>query len=192
MSASDTPLEPFRTLTAPTLVLPGDDVDTDQIIPARFLTTTTREGLGDHAFADQRASDPDHPLNQPHARERAILVAGDNFGCGSSREHAPWALVDFGFRAVLAPSFADIFSANALKSGLLPVVVPPEAHAVLMARPGQPVTIDLNACTVQIGNEAPISFQVEAFARRCLLDGRDPLGFILDHDAEISAWEARA
>ena len=142
--------ERFTTLTSRTLVLPQASIDTDQIIPARFLTTTTREGLGALAFYDWRYDDgklrPNDPLNTLDPSEHRILVAGDNFGCGSSREHAPWALLDYGFRAVVSTSIADIFSSNALKNGLLPIVVDAETHARLLASPGGRVTIDLEHC----------------------------------------------
>ena len=186
--------EPFTKLTSRTVVLAQASIDTDQIIPARFLTTTTREGLGAKAFYDWRydaSGRPlaDAPLNQVDAAEYRILVAGDNFGCGSSREHAPWALLDFGFRAVVSTSIADIFTSNALKNGLLPVNVDAETHARLLAEPGGRVTIDLETCQLTIGNQAPIAFVVEPFARRCLLDGVDQLGSLLNHLPAIEAFE---
>ncbi|MCG8442130.1 MAG: 3-isopropylmalate dehydratase small subunit [Caulobacterales bacterium] len=183
--------EPFTTLTSRTLVLPEANIDTDRIIPARFLTTTERAGLGAHAFEDARAADPHHPLNAPDAGEHQILVAGENFGCGSSREHAPWALSDFGFRAVLSSSFADIFRGNALKNGLVALEIPAELHAALLARPGLTVTIDLEARTVQLGNEPPVSVDIEPFARTCLLEGVDQLGFLLGREDAIAAFEAK-
>lgn len=186
--------EPFTTLVSRTFVLAQASIDTDQIIPARFLTTTSRDGLGDKAFYDWRydadgAMKRDEPLNQVDTSECAILVAGDNFACGSSREHAPWALMDFGFRAVVSTSIADIFTSNALKNGFLPVTVDPETHARLVADPGGRVTIDLETCTLTAGNAAPVAFKVEAFARRCLLDGVDPLGHLLERLPDIEAFE---
>lgn len=186
--------EPFKSLTSRTVVLAQASIDTDQIIPARFLTTTTREGLGAKAFHDWRydaSGRPlaDAPLNQVNAAEQCILVAGDNFGCGSSREHAPWALHDFGFRAVVSTSIADIFTSNALKNGLLPVTVDAETHARLLADPGGRVSVDLETCQLTIGNEPPITFTVEPFARRCLLDGVDQLGHLLNSLPAIEAFE---
>lgn len=182
-------------LRSRTVALPADDVDTDQIVPARFLLATGREGLGQALLADWRFDAEgrpraDSPLDGPEAAGAQVLVAGRNFGCGSSREHAAWALVDFGFRAVLAPSFADIFRANALKNGLLPVAVPPEAHARLRAAP-QLVEIDLAACRFALADGSAWSFEVDPFARRCLLDGVDELGFLLAREAEIAAFEAQ-
>lgn len=186
--------EPFKTLASRTFVLAQESIDTDQIIPARFLTTTSREGLGAMAFYDWRYSADgalkrDAPLNQVDVSEHAILVAGDNFACGSSREHAPWALLDFGFRAIVSTNIADIFTSNALKNGLLPVVVDHDTHARLLADPGGRVEINLEACTLTAGNEPPISFAVEPFARRCLLDGVDSLGHLLEHVSDIEAFE---
>lgn len=186
--------EPFTTLTSRTVVLAQASIDTDQIIPARFLTTTTREGLGAKAFYDWRYDASGKPLadailNRVEASEHRILVAGDNFGCGSSREHAPWALLDFGFRAVISVSIADIFTSNALKNGLLPAIVDAETHARLLADPGGRVSIDLETCQLAIGNEPPIAFTVEPFARRCLLDGVDQLGRLLNSLPAIEAFE---
>ena len=186
--------EPFRTLTSKAVVLSQANIDTDQIIPARFLTTTTREGLGAHAFHDWRyeadgSPRPEAVLNRIDPSERRILVAGDNFACGSSREHAPWALVDYGFRAVVSTSIADIFTSNALKNGLLPVVVDAETWADLAAHPDQPITIDLESRTLTRGNAAPVSFEVEPFARQCLLDGVDTLGWLLSRTPDIESFE---
>jgi len=186
--------EPFKTLTSRTFVLTQESIDTDQIIPARFLTTTSRAGLGDFAFYDWRYDangdlKRDAPLNQVNTDECAVLVAGDNFACGSSREHAPWALLDFGFRAVVSTSIADIFTSNALKNGLLPIAVDKETHARLLADPGGRVSIDLDACTLTAGNEPPVRFSVEPFARRCLLDGVDTLGHLLESVPAIEAFE---
>ncbi len=189
-------MEPIRTLRSRTVVLPASDVDTDQIIPARFLTTTTREGLGEHLFADWRYAPDGAPraefvLNQPHAHGCNILVAGHNFGCGSSREHAPWALTDFGIRAVVSTQIADIFRNNALKNGLLPVIVEPAAHRWLIEHPGVELSIDLDSSTLTLPTGEAIRFPLEPFARYCLMNGVDELGFLLARDAEIAAYEAR-
>ena len=186
--------EPFRTLTTRTIVLPERNIDTDQIIPARFLTTTDREGLGQAAFADWRHGEDgptDHPLNRADTTTHRVLVAGDNFGCGSSREHAAWALLGFGVRAVVSTSFGDIFRSNSLKNGLLPVQVSAETLAALTDQPGREVTIDLQAQELRFGNHVT-PFATEPFARRCLLDGQDQLGALLGALPEIEAFEARA
>ena len=189
-------MEPIRTLRSRTVVLTASDIDTDQIIPARFLTTTTREGLGKHLFADWRygpdgAPRADFVLNQPQAHGCSILVAGANFGCGSSREHAPWALTDFGLRAVISTQFADIFRNNALKNGLLPVVVDADTHRWLLEHPGEPLSIDLESSSLTLPNGTTVRFPLEPFARYCLLNGVDELGFLLGREAEIAAYEAR-
>lgn len=186
--------EQFKQLTSRTFVLPQESIDTDQIIPARFLTTTTRTGLGAKAFYDWRydasgAPLADQPLNTLDTGETQILVAGDNFACGSSREHAPWALFDYGFRAVISTSIADIFSSNALKNGLLPIVVDAETHERLLADPGGRVGIDLERQELTIGNAPPIKFAVEPFARRCLIQGVDPLGWLTDRLPQIENFE---
>ncbi len=186
-------MEPFRTLTSQAVVLPGRDIDTDQIIPARFLKGTTREGLGRWLFAGWRytaqgAPEPGFPLNHPRAAGARILVAGANFGCGSSREHAPWALVDHGFRAVISVSIADIFRNNAIKNGLVPAVVDEEAHRALLAQPFAEVTVDLEAQEVRAPG-VRARFSIDPFARRCLLDGTDELGFLLGQAGAISAYE---
>ncbi|MFU8876945.1 MAG: 3-isopropylmalate dehydratase small subunit [Wenzhouxiangellaceae bacterium] len=181
-----------------TLVLAESNIDTDQIIPARFLTTTERTGLGRHAFADWRfdaegRARADCVLNLPAARQSGILVAGDNFGCGSSREHAVWALQDFGVRAVISSSIADIFKANALKNALVPIEVDPETHHWLLDHPGTRVTIDLQACRLTAGlaaeNGPDVTFELDPFARRCLLEGVDALGWLLSRREKIEAWE---
>ncbi len=187
-------MEPLKTLTSRTLVLTQANIDTDQIIPARFLTTTETTGLGAKAFYDWRyeadgSARPEAVLNRIDPSEHRILVAGDNFGCGSSREHAPWALHDYGFRAVISTSIADIFTSNALKNGFLPVVVDQATWDDLVANPEQPVTIDLEANEVQRGNHAPVTFAVEPFARQCLLDGVDTLGWLQNHTPAIEAFE---
>jgi 3-isopropylmalate/(R)-2-methylmalate dehydratase small subunit len=177
-------------------VLPYTNIDTDQIIPARFLRTTTREGLGQHLFADWR-SNPDgtlndqFPLNRPDAAGCSILVAGRNFGCGSSREHAPWALLDYGFRAVISTEIADIFATNSLKNGLLPVVVDAATGQWLLDNPGAEVSIDLPDASVQLPNGARLTFPIEAFARYRLANGVDELGFLLAQESHIGAYERR-
>ena len=191
-------MQPFTTLTSRVVVLPREDVDTDQIIPARFLKTTTRTGLGTHLFADWRrgpdgAPRPDFPLDRPDAAGASILVAGRNFGCGSSREHAPWALLDHGFRAVISPYFADIFRNNAITNGLLPVMLDPGAHAALVAAAttdsSTEITIDLASQTVSMPSGETASFPVDAFAKRCLLAGLDSLGFLLAEREAIDTYE---
>jgi 3-isopropylmalate/(R)-2-methylmalate dehydratase small subunit len=187
-------MEPFTTLTSRTVVLPATNIDTDQIIPARFLTTTTRAGLGAHLFTDWRydpsgAPRPDFVLNRPESAGCRILVAGRNFGCGSSREHAPWALLAHGFRAVVSTEIADIFCSNSLKNGLLPVIVDETVSAWLLAHPGAELTVDLAAGTLALPNGVTVSFPIEAFARHCLLNGVDELGYLLSRSKEIAAYE---
>ena len=177
-----------------TVVLPNRNIDTDQIIPARFLTTTSRHGLGPHLFADWRYDDQqslkkDFPLNQVEAAEHQLLVAGENFGCGSSREHAAWALVDFGFRAVISTHIADIFKSNALKNGLLPVIVKPEIHDWLTEHGGESLEINLEKRTLTMANGDIAEFPIDPFARTCLLNGVDPLGFLLQQEADIETYE---
>ncbi|MDT8306390.1 MAG: 3-isopropylmalate dehydratase small subunit [Anaerolineae bacterium] len=191
-------MQPFTTLTATMAPLPRHDVDTDQIIPARYLRGTSRHGLGAGLFAGWRytadgAPDPSFVLNQPVYAGAQILIAGDNFGCGSSREHAPWALLDYGFRALIGSSFADIFRNNALKNGLLPVVVEPEVAAALarlaQEAPETAITIDLAAQTVTLPDGDSISFPIDSFNKRCLLEGLDQLGYLLWHEDAIAAYE---
>jgi 3-isopropylmalate/(R)-2-methylmalate dehydratase small subunit len=189
-------MERFTTLTSRTLVLPQANIDTDQIIPARFLTTTTRAGLGAQLFADWRyqpdgAPRPDFVLNQPQASGCQILVAGKNFGCGSSREHAPWALLDYGIRALISTEIADIFTSNALKNGLLPVLVDGATCAWLLAHPGAEVTLDVARSTLTLPDGHTVRFPLEEFARHCLTQGVDQLGFLLAHGAAIEAYEQR-
>lgn len=177
-----------------TAVLPVEDVDTDQIIPARFLTTTSREGLGQHLFADWRfhkdgTDNPDFVLNSAAAKGCSVLVAGRNFGCGSSREHAPWALLDFGIKAVISSEIADIFRSNALKNGLLPIVVDPQILEVLLSAPGTEVTIDIATSTLSLPDGRSIDYPIDAFARYCLLEGTDQLGFLQQHDRDIKIFE---
>jgi 3-isopropylmalate/(R)-2-methylmalate dehydratase small subunit len=195
--AGITLMQPITVIRSRTLVLPATDIDTDQIIPARFLTATTREGFGERLFADWRY-DPngvpraDFALNRPEARGCTILVAGRNFGCGSSREHAPWALYDHGFRAVVSTQIADIFRNNALKNGLLPVVVDESTGRWLIEHPGAEIEIDLERTRVTLPTGASVSFAVDAFARHCLLNGTDELGFLLAQRPHIDAYERRA
>ncbi len=187
-------MEPIRSIESRTVVLPFTNIDTDQIIPARFLTTTTKEGLGQRAFADWRydasgAPKPDFVLNKPEAQGCAILVAGRNFGCGSSREHAPWALLDYGFKAVISTEIADIFRNNSLKNGLLPIVVDEQTHEWLLNNPGADVRIELETNTVHLPTGASVQFPIEGFARYCLLNGIDELGFLLQKNEAISSYE---
>jgi 3-isopropylmalate/(R)-2-methylmalate dehydratase small subunit len=190
-------MDPISVIRSRTVVMPSSNIDTDQIIPARFLTTTTREGLGAHLFADWRydsagASRPEFVLNRPEARDCQVLVAGRNIGCGSSREHAPWALLDYGFRAVVSTEIADIFRSNSLKNGLLPVVVDEATHAWLVEHPGAAVEIDLPATQLRLPDGRAVTFPVEAFARYCLMNGVDELGYLLQQADAIAAYERRA
>ncbi len=170
------------------------DIDTDQIIPARFLTTTSKEGLGRHLFSYWRynedgSDNPDFALNKADAAACQILVAGNNFGCGSSREHAPWALLDFGIRAVVSTSIADIFRSNSLKNGLLPIVVDEDTHAWLLEHPGSEVSIDVAASTITLPDGHAVNYPLDRFARYCLLEGIDQLGFLQQHEEDISRFE---
>ncbi|MBV8847485.1 MAG: 3-isopropylmalate dehydratase small subunit, partial [Bryobacterales bacterium] len=174
----------FQTLESKTVVIPTDNIDTDQIIPARYLKAISKDGLGEGLFRDWRFNadgtpKPDFPMNRPEAKGAQILVAGDNFGCGSSREHAPWALTQNGIRAVISTSFADIFKGNALKNGLLPVIVPPDAHSELLHSPGAVVKIDLRSQTLVLPDGRTVEFPIDGFAKHCLLEGVDELGYML-------------
>ncbi|MFZ5929400.1 MAG: 3-isopropylmalate dehydratase small subunit [Acidobacteriota bacterium] len=191
-------MEKFTAFESWVAVLPVDNIDTDQIIPARFLKTTSKEGLGDQLFYDWRYDAdgnprPDFVINRAPGNRAQVLLAGDNFGCGSSREHAPWALTQFGFRAVISTSFADIFKGNALKNALLPIVVPADIHARLLktleADPLARVRVDLASQTLTLPDGTAVEFPVDPFARTCLLEGIDELGFLLKHEAEIAAYE---
>ncbi|HET8725213.1 MAG TPA: 3-isopropylmalate dehydratase small subunit [Anaeromyxobacteraceae bacterium] len=191
----------FIALTSRVVVVPQNDIDTDQIIPARFLKTTDKAGLGASLFADWRYGPdgkprPEFPLNAPRAQGAQVLLAGDNFGCGSSREHAPWALTGFGFRAIVSTSFADIFRNNALKNGLLPVAVDAGAHASLLAqlaaRPEAEVTVDLAAQVLVLPDGVRVGFPIDPFSRTCLLEGVDELGYILRFEPAIEDHERRA
>jgi 3-isopropylmalate/(R)-2-methylmalate dehydratase small subunit len=190
-------MEPINVIRSRTVVMPSSNIDTDQIIPARFLTTTTREGLGAALFADWRYEADGRPkagfvLNRPEARGCQVLVAGRNIGCGSSREHAPWALLDYGIRAVISTEIADIFRSNSLKNGLLPVVVDEATHGWLVANPGAEVEIDLPGAVLRLPDGRAVHFLIEAFSRYCLLNGVDELGYLLSHDDAITAHERRS
>jgi 3-isopropylmalate/(R)-2-methylmalate dehydratase small subunit len=176
------------------VILPTRDIDTDQLIPARFLTTTSREGLGQFLFYDLRfdadgAANPDFVLNQPQSEGCGILVAGNNLGCGSSREHAPWALLDYGFQAVISTEIADIFRNNSLKNGLLPIVVDEKTHQYLLANPGINLDIDVSQARMTLPDGKTIEFPIDGFARYCLVEGIDQLGYLQKQAARISAFE---
>ena len=186
----------FEKLESKIVVLPVDNIDTDQIIPARYLKAISMDGLGEGLFVDWRKNadgtlKPDFPLNKPENEGARILVTGDNFGCGSSREHAPWALVQNGFRAVISTSFADIFKGNALKNGLLPAVVPADVHKQLINSSGMVVTIDLAGQTLTLADGRAVQFPIDSFAKRCMLDGVDELGYMLQQEPAIAAFEAQ-
>jgi 3-isopropylmalate/(R)-2-methylmalate dehydratase small subunit len=190
----------FTSVTSIYVVLPVENVDTDQIIPARFLKVTDKRGLGDQVFADWRyrpdgTANLDFPLNRPDAVGAQILVAGANFGSGSSREHAPWALVGWGLRVIVAPSFADIFKQNAMKNGLLPVAVSAAVYDQLVSRrhadAGARLSIDLPAQTLAFVGEAPTKFEIDPFAKDCLVNGVDELGYLLDRVSDIERYEAQ-
>ena len=188
-------MQPIKTIRSRTVVMPSTNIDTDQIIPGRFLTTTTKLGLGRQLFADWRyAADgapiADFILNKPEAQGCRILVAGRNIGCGSSREHAPWALLDYGIQAVISTEIADIFRSNSLKNGLLPVIVDEATHRWLLANPGAEVEIDLEQNSVRLPDGRAVKFPMDAFPRYCLLNGVDELGFLLSKNAAIAAYEA--
>jgi 3-isopropylmalate/(R)-2-methylmalate dehydratase small subunit len=188
-------MEPIKQIRSRTLVIAANNIDTDQIIPARFLRTTTRIGLGEQLFADWRYNADGSPkadfvLNRPEARGCQVLVADRNFGCGSSREHAPWALLDYGFRAVISSEIADIFRSNSLKNGLLPIVLPAEQLQWLLVNPGVELTIDLEQGQISFPDGRLWPFQIEGFARYCLLNGVDELGFLLKQQPAIARYEA--
>jgi 3-isopropylmalate/(R)-2-methylmalate dehydratase small subunit len=187
-------MQAIRRIQSKTVVIPSSNIDTDQIIPARFLTTTTKEGLGKQLFADwryERDGTPKHEfvLNRPEARGAEVLVAGRNFGCGSSREHAPWALLDFGFRAVISTEIADIFRGNSLMNGLLPVVVDEQTSRWLLEHPGAEIDIDLENTRLTLPTGAVVNFPIEAFARHCLLNGIDELGYLRSQLGAIERYE---
>ena len=190
-------MNPVTRITARTIVLPLEDVDTDQIIPARYLRTTVREGLGENLFADWRydkdGSEIDgFVLNEPESKGAGILVAGRNFGCGSSREHAPWALLDHGFHAVISTEIAAIFRYNSLKNGFLPVIVDEDTHRWLLAHPGIERTLDVEAKELTLPNGNTVNFPIENFSRYCLLNGVDQLGILMEQADASSAYEAKA
>jgi 3-isopropylmalate/(R)-2-methylmalate dehydratase small subunit len=189
-------MDAIHTITSRSVVLRQTNIDTDQIIPARFLSTTERRGLGKHAFNDWRwiadgVPNPDFVFNRPEAASRKILLAGRNFGCGSSREHAPWALADLGLRAVISSQIADIFRSNALKNGLLPVVLDEDVVQTLMRTPDDELTIDVAARELRTPDGRTYPFPLDAFARTCLLEGVDEFGYLLARIPEIQAYEVR-
>jgi len=187
-------MDAIQQLSSCTVVLPMEDIDTDQIIPARFLTTTSETGLGRHLFSYWRfnpdgSDKTEFALNSSNVADCQILVAGNNFGCGSSREHAPWALLDYGIRAVVSTAIADIFRSNSLKNGLLPIVVDDETHAWLIENPGAEVTIDVAASTLTLPDGRSVNYPIDSFAKYCLLEGIDQLGYLQQHDDQISRFE---
>lgn len=187
-------MEAISKITSKTVCMPFEDIDTDQIIPARFLTTTTKTGLGEKLFNDWRydtagAPRPDFVLNTDAARGAQVLVGGRNFGCGSSREHAPWALIDFGIRAVISTEIADIFRGNSLKNGLIPVLVDSETHQWLLANPGAEVTVDIERRMLGLPDGRKVAFPIDGFSRYCLLNGLDQMGFLLESESQIRAFE---
>ena len=188
-------MQPITRIRSRTVVIPASNIDTDQIIPARFLTTTTKQGLGTQLFTDWRylsdgSPNPAFILNKPEARGAEVLVTGRNFGCGSSREHAPWALLDFGFRAVISTEIADIFRGNSLKNGLLPIVVDETTSRWLLDNPGAEIDIDLNSARLSLPTGIQVPFPIEAFARHCLINGIDELGYLQSKLDAIRAFEA--
>lgn len=189
-------MKPIKRIESCTVVLPTTDIDTDQIMPARFLTTTSREGLGDKVFQDLRFDDSGAPrsefaLNKPEARGCSILVAGRNFGCGSSREHAPWGLLDYGFEAVISAEIADIFRNNALKNGLVAIVVDEATHEWLLANPGARVVLDVENTTLTLPDGRSCEFELDKFARYCLVEGTDQLGFLQRQLDQIESFEEK-
>ncbi|MCB8987329.1 MAG: 3-isopropylmalate dehydratase small subunit [Ardenticatenaceae bacterium] len=192
-------MQTFTTLTSHIVAIPTENIDTDQIIPAQFLKTISKQGLGKNLFFHWRYNEDgtpkaDFPLNQPEAEGAAILLAGDNFGCGSSREHAPWSLMDYGFQAIISTSFADIFRNNALKNGLLPVIVDEDTHRQLLSlvaeEPETEVSIDLESQTVKLPDGRSVTFPIDAFSKTCLLEGLDQLGYLLKQQDHVAAYEA--
>ncbi len=192
-------MEPILSFSSTLAALPVDDVDTDQIIPARFLKVTDKQGLGEALFSDWRYDaegqpKPDFPLNRAERRGARVLVAGRNFGCGSSREHAPWALLGYGFRAVVSPDFADIFRNNSIGNGLLPIALAPEDHGRLMRLAQEDataeVTVSLETCTVTLPDGSALPFPVNPFDRHCLMHGTDRIGFLLTLEGDIARFEA--
>ena len=187
--------QPLKQVTSKTLVLPATNIDTDQIMPAKFLSMTTKAGLGEHVFANMRynadGSETDHLLNSTEGKACEILVAGHNFGCGSSREHAPWGLTDYGIRVVISSEIADIFRNNSLKNGLLPIIIETRAHEWLLDNPGADVSVDLNKCEVHLPrNGGTYQFEIDAFSRHCLMEGVDEMGFLQNQSDAIAEFEA--
>ena len=191
--------DPFETFTSKVIPFPAENVDTDQVVPARFLKMTDRWGLSEALFADWRFTDdgdpkPDFVLNRREMQGRKILLAGDNFGAGSSREHAPWALMAWGIRVILSTSFADIFRTNSLKNGLLPIIVEPERHRQLFAmvdeNPGVELTVDLEAQKVHLPGDEDLDFEIDPFVKLMILAGTDELGYLLARESQMAAWEA--
>jgi 3-isopropylmalate/(R)-2-methylmalate dehydratase small subunit len=189
-------MKPVTRIQSRTVVLPTKDIDTDQIIAARFLTTTSKEGLGEKAFFDLRynkdgSKKPDFILNRPESRGCSILVAGNNFGCGSSREHAPWALLDYGFEAVISTEIADIFRSNSLKNGLVAIAVDATTHVWLLENPGANITIDIESTTITLPDGQQVAFSMDGFSRYCLLEGTDQLGFLQQQMDAIASFEEK-
>ena len=192
-------MQPFTQLTSHMVAIPTENVDTDQIIPARFLKTISKKGLGNNLFSDWRYNEDGSPnsdfvLNQADAQGAKVLLAGDNFGCGSSREHAPWSLMDYGFTAVISTSFADIFRNNSLKNGLLPIIVDEDTHAQLMSivaeEPSTQIEVDLAAQRVVLPDGRSVEFPIDNFSKTCILEGLDQLGYLQKQEAHIAAYEA--
>ena len=188
--------KPLTQVTSKTLVLPATNIDTDQIMPAKFLSMTTKAGLGKHVFANLRygpnGSETDHVLNSANGKACEILVAGHNFGCGSSREHAPWGLTDYGIRVVISSEIADIFRNNSLKNGLLPVIIEKRAHDWLLDNPGAEVSVDLDKCEVHLPrNGGTYSFEIDAFSRHCLMEGVDEMGYLQKQSGAIAEFESQ-
>ncbi len=192
-------MKSFEKLSSRLVPLPQENVDTDQIIPARFLKTTVRTGLGKSLFCDWRYDESGNPkpgfiLNKPEAAGAEILLAGDNFGCGSSREHAPWALADYGFRALISTTFADIFRNNCLKNGILPIIIDQATHAKLFqlveANPRLEVTVDLKNQSLFVPGGKAVEFPIDPYSKKCLLQGLDDLGYLLSYSKQIAAYEA--
>jgi 3-isopropylmalate/(R)-2-methylmalate dehydratase small subunit len=188
--------QPLTKVTSKTLVLTATNIDTDQIMPAKFLSMTTKAGLGEHVFANLRynadGSETDHILNTPAGKASEILVAGHNFGCGSSREHAPWGLTDYGIRVVISSEVADIFRTNSLKNGLLPIIIEKRAHDWLLDNPGAEVTVDLDSCEVHLPrNGGTYAFEIDAFSRHCLMKGVDEMGYLQGQSDAIAEFEAK-
>ena len=191
-------MEPIKKFTGSMVALPNNDIDTDQIIPARYLKVTDKNGLGQACFSDWRynadgSPKPDFPLNQPEYKNAQVLIGGHNFGCGSSREHAPWALMGAGFKAVISTYFADIFTGNSLKNGLLPIKVDEQTHQQLISiaqeDPSAQISVDLESQQIILPDGRAVKFPIDSFSRYCLLNGVDQLGFLLNLDSDIQNFE---